>query len=174
MIRLVIADDHAVVREGVKRILADRRDLQVVGEARTTRELFAIVARRPCDVVLLELLLPDHSGLEVLQEFTQRFPTLPVLVFTVQTEPHYAVRAFKAGAAGFLTKSSLPQELVRAIRKVAQGDAMSVRRWRSTCWGKWEGKSTHRSICASPIESTPCCVGSPQARRSKNWPPTCQ
>jgi DNA-binding NarL/FixJ family response regulator len=121
MIRIAIADDHAVVREGVKRILADTRDLQIVGEARTGQELFAIVAGQPCDVVLLDLLLPDQSGLEVLHKLKQRFPTLPVVLFRVQPEMQYGVRALKAGAAGYLTKSSLPQALVRAIRKVARG-----------------------------------------------------
>lgn len=126
MVRLVIADDHPVVREGMKRIMTDTRDLQVVGEAHTGRELLAVVARQPCDVVLLELLLPDQSGLEVLEHLRHRFPTLPVVVFSVQPETHYAVRAFKAGAAGYLTKSSLPKELVRAIRKVARGGGRYV------------------------------------------------
>jgi DNA-binding NarL/FixJ family response regulator len=122
MARVVIADDHAVVREGVKAILADTRDLQVTGEARTGRELFAVVAHQPCDVVLLDLLLPDQSGLEVLQELKHCLPKLPVLVFSVQPETRYAVRAFKTGAAGYLTKCSLPRELVRAIRKAARGE----------------------------------------------------
>jgi DNA-binding NarL/FixJ family response regulator len=121
MVRLVIADDHPVVCEGMKRIMADTQDLQIVGEARTGRELFEIVARQPCDVVLLELLLPDQSGLEVLEHLRHRFPKLPVVVFSAQPETHYAVRAFKAGAAGYLTKSSLPKELLSAIRKVARG-----------------------------------------------------
>jgi two-component system, NarL family, invasion response regulator UvrY len=120
MIRIAIADDHPVVREGVKRILADTRDLQVIGEACTGQELLAMVARQPCDMVLLDLLLPDQSGLNVLQELTQRVPTLPVVVFSVQPEMHYGVRALKAGAVGYLTTSSLPQELVRAIRRVAR------------------------------------------------------
>jgi DNA-binding NarL/FixJ family response regulator len=126
MVRLVIADDHPVVREGMKRIMADTRDLQVVGEARSGRELFEIVARQPCDVVLLELLLPDQSGLEVLEQLKHRFPKLPVVIFSVQPEPHYAVRAFKAGAVGYLTKSSLPKELIRAIRQVARGGGRYV------------------------------------------------
>lgn len=126
MVGLVIADDHPVVREGVKRILADTRDLQVVGEACTGRELFALVARQPCDVVLLELLLPDQSGLEVLQQLRQRVPTLPTVVFSAQPETPYAVRAFKAGAAGYLSKSSQPKELVRALRKVARGGGRYV------------------------------------------------
>ena len=126
MVRLVIADDHPVVCEGMKRIMADTQDLQIVGEARTGRELFEIVARQPCDVVLLELLLPDQSGLEVLEHLRHRFPKLPVVVFSVQPEIYYAVRAFKAGAAGYLTKSSLPKELVRAIRKVVRGGGRYV------------------------------------------------
>jgi len=120
MVRLVIADDQPVVCEGMKRIMADTQDLQIVGEARTGRELFEIVARQPCDVVLLELLLPDQSGLEVLEHLRHRFPKLPVVVFSAQPKMHYAVRAFKAGAAGYLTKRSLPKELVRAIRKVVR------------------------------------------------------
>jgi DNA-binding NarL/FixJ family response regulator len=121
MIQVVIADDHAVVREGIKRILAETRDLLVAGEACTGRELLALLARQRSDVVLLDLLLPDRHGLEVLQALKHHLPKLPVLVFSVQPEAHYAVRAVEAGAAGYLTKRSLPRELVRAIRKVARG-----------------------------------------------------
>jgi DNA-binding NarL/FixJ family response regulator len=120
MIRIVIADDHPIVREGVRRLLTDTPDLQVVGEARDAQELFTIVAREPCDVVLLDLMLPDMDGLEVLQTLTRRLPQLPVLVFSVQSEAQYAIRAMMAGAAGYLTKSGLPRDLVRAIRQVAR------------------------------------------------------
>jgi DNA-binding NarL/FixJ family response regulator len=120
MIRIVIADDHPIVREGVRRLLTDTPDLQVVGEAGDAQELFTIVAREPCDVVLLDLMLPDMDGLEVLQTLTRRLPQLPVLVFSVQSEAQYAIRAMMAGAAGYLTKSGLPRDLVRAIRQVAR------------------------------------------------------
>jgi DNA-binding NarL/FixJ family response regulator len=118
MLHVVVTDDHPIVREGVRRLLTDTPDLRVVGEAGDARELFAILAREPCDVVLLDLMLPDMDGLEVLQSLAQRFPSLPVLVFSVQSEAEYAIRTMTAGAIGYLTKNSLPRELVNAVRQV--------------------------------------------------------
>ena len=121
MIRVLIADDHAVVREGVKRILAEAADLVIAGEASHGQEILAKVATEAWDVVLLDISMPGRNGLEVLQQLRHLRPTLPVLVFSMHPENQYAVRAFQAGAAGYLTKDSIPQELVTAIRKVLQG-----------------------------------------------------
>ena len=121
MIRVLIADDHIVVREGLKRIFADSHSIEVTGEARAGREVLAMVASEVCDVVLLDMSLPDMHGLEVLKRLKQTHPTLPVLVFSVHPEHQYAVRAIKAGAAGYLTKDSESEELVAALCKVVQG-----------------------------------------------------
>jgi two-component system invasion response regulator UvrY len=121
MIRILVADDHAVVREGVKRIVADTSDLVVAAEASQSQEVLSKVAARTCDVVLLDISMPGRSGLEILQQLKRAHPALPVLVFSVHPENQYALRAFKAGASGYLTKDSIPEELVTAIRKVERG-----------------------------------------------------
>jgi DNA-binding NarL/FixJ family response regulator len=121
MIRILVADDHAVVREGVKRIVADTSDLVVAAEASQSQEVLSKVAARTCDVVLLDISMPGRSGLEILQQLKRAHPALPVLVFSVHPENQYALRVFKAGASGYLTKDSIPEELVTAIRKVVRG-----------------------------------------------------
>jgi DNA-binding NarL/FixJ family response regulator len=121
MIRILIGDDHAVVREGVKRILDETSDLMVAGEASHGQEVLAKVAAEAWDVVLLDISMPGRNGLEVLQQLRALHPSLPVLVFSMHPEDQYAVRAFRAGAAGYLTKDSLPEELISAIRKVMGG-----------------------------------------------------
>lgn len=121
MIRLLIADDHTVVREGVKRIIADTPDLVVAGEASTGQEVKDQMATATWDAVLLDISLPDSSGMEVLHHLKRHHPRLPILMFSVHPEGQYAVRALRAGASGYLTKDSAPSELVTAIRKVVQG-----------------------------------------------------
>ncbi len=120
MIRIFVVDDHAEVREGVKRIAEDTEDLRVTGEASTGQEVVEQMVNQAWDVVLLDITMPGQSGLEVLHHLTQTYPSLRVLMFSVHSEPRYAVQAFKAGAAGYLTKDR-PEELVKAIRQVAQG-----------------------------------------------------
>jgi DNA-binding NarL/FixJ family response regulator len=121
MTRILVVDDHAVVREGVKRILADTNDLTVAGEASQGHEVLAKVSAESWDLVLLDISMPGRSGLEILQQLKTMYPALPVLVFSMHPENQYAVRAFKAGATGYLTKESMPEELVLAIRTVVQG-----------------------------------------------------
>ena len=120
MIRVLIADDHAVVREGLKRIVAQNADMTVVGEAGTGHEVLEFVRARECDVVLLDLSMPGKDGLETLKELRANKPHLPVLVLSVYPEDQYAVRLLRAGASGYLTKESAPEELVAAIRKVSR------------------------------------------------------
>lgn len=119
--RVLVADDHATVREGIRRFLADTTDLMVAREACAAPELFEAVAAGDCDTVLLDVSLPGRDGLDVLKELKQRYPTLPVLMFSVYAEEQYAIRALKTGAAGYVTKSSEPEILITALRKVAQG-----------------------------------------------------
>jgi two-component system, NarL family, invasion response regulator UvrY len=121
MMRIFIADDHAVIREGVKQILADTTDMCVVGEASDMQELLARVAEHPCDVVLLDSTLPRQNGLTPLNALKQMQPQLPVLVFDGQQEHHSIMEAFKSGAAGYLSKDCQPGVLVQAIRRVVQG-----------------------------------------------------
>lgn len=121
MIRVFIADDHAIVREGVKRIISDADDMCVAGEAADGPELLALVAGDGVDVVLLDLAMPGMGGLEVIQQIHQRKPRLAVLVVSMHAADQYAVRAIKAGAAGYINKGRPPKELLAAIRTVAAG-----------------------------------------------------
>jgi DNA-binding NarL/FixJ family response regulator len=121
MIRVLIADDHAVVREGLKRIVADNADMTVAGEAATGHEVLDFARRHECDLVLLDLAMPGKDGLDTLGELKALRPRLPVLVLSVYPEEQYAVRLLRAGAAGYLTKESAPEELVAAIRRVSRG-----------------------------------------------------
>jgi DNA-binding NarL/FixJ family response regulator len=121
MVRILLADDHTVVREGVKRILQDIPDLEVADEATTGQEVLAWAETNTCDVVLLDISLPGANGLETLKQLRRKQTMLPVLMFSVHPEEQYAVRALKAGASGYLTKGCEPHELIAALRKVAQG-----------------------------------------------------
>jgi DNA-binding NarL/FixJ family response regulator len=121
MIRVIIADDHAAVRRGVKDILADEADMEIGAEASTSQELLELVRKQAWDAVVLDISLPGRSGLEVLSELKQERPSLPVLVHTMHAEDQFAVRALRAGAAGYLTKDSPPTELVKALRKIVAG-----------------------------------------------------
>jgi DNA-binding NarL/FixJ family response regulator len=121
MIRALIADDHAVVRQGLKQILGDTPEMVVAGEATTGQEVLDKVRAETWDVVVLDISMPDRSGLDVLKQLRSERPRLPVLVLSMHSEDQYAVRVLKAGASGYLTKDSAPDELVKAIRKVVSG-----------------------------------------------------
>ena len=121
MIRILIVDDHAVVRNGVKLIFADEPDSATFGEAGTAQEALHLVREQEWDVVLMDIALGDRSGLEVLKDLKSIRPKLPVLMLSMHSEAQYARRAFKAGASGYITKDSTPEELARAIDKVATG-----------------------------------------------------
>jgi two-component system invasion response regulator UvrY len=122
MTHVLLVDDHAVVREGVKRILAGVPDIVVAGEAEHARDVYAALATDAFDLVLLDVSLPQHNGLEILTHLHSAYSDLPVLIFSVHPERQYVVRALQEGAAGYLLKSSAPRELVTAIRKIAQGE----------------------------------------------------
>ena len=121
MTRILVVDDHAIVRQGLKQILADTPDLVVAGEASTGQEALEKVRTGQWDVVVLDISLPDRSGLTVLEQLKTQYPDLPVLVLSMHAEEQYAVRVMKAGAAGYLPKESAPDQLVSAIHKVARG-----------------------------------------------------
>jgi Response regulator containing a CheY-like receiver domain and an HTH DNA-binding domain len=121
MMRILIADDHAVVRDGVKKILEEQPDEVTYGEARTAQEALRLVYEENWDIVVLDISLGGRSGLEVLKELKQVRPKLPVLILSMHSEEQYASRAFKAGAAGYITKDSSRAELIKAINKVIKG-----------------------------------------------------
>jgi len=121
MIRVIIVDDHPVVRRGLKQIIAAEQEMQVVGEAENAREALHVIRQTACDAVILDITLPDGSGLDVLSRLKSERPTLPVLIMSIHDEEPYALRVLKAGASGYLMKDSLPEELIKAIRKIASG-----------------------------------------------------
>jgi len=121
MIRILIADDHAVVRQGLIQIVSDTSDIVVSDEAINGREVLAKISKNKYDVVVLDIGMPDFSGLDILNEIKKEYPKLPVLMLSIYPEEQYAVRALKAGASGYLTKKVAPEELIRAIRKVYSG-----------------------------------------------------
>ncbi|MBI5242078.1 MAG: response regulator transcription factor [Elusimicrobia bacterium] len=121
MIRVLIADDHPVVRKGVKQILKETRDIVVADEAFDGQEALSKAFKNDYDVVLLDISLPGRSGLEILKQLKVVKPKLPILILSVHPEEQYAVRTIKAGASGYLTKESAPDELITAIRIVARG-----------------------------------------------------
>jgi len=121
MKRILIIDDHEVVREGVKKIFEEQPGEHVFGEASTVPEALQLAREEDWDVAVLDLSLGDRSGLEVLKDLKQIRPTLRVLILSMHSEEQYARRAFKAGAAGYITKDSPRAEFVKAINKVAEG-----------------------------------------------------
>lgn len=121
MIRIIIADDHSVVRRGIKEILADEPDMEVAAEACTAQELLDVIPKHPCDAIILDIGLPGRSGLQVLEQLKQGHSPIPVLIHTMHPEEQFAIRALRAGAAGYLTKDSAPNELVTALRKIVTG-----------------------------------------------------
>src|SRR6185369_10627178 len=121
MARILIVDDHAVVRDGVRRIFEQQEDETTVGEASTAQEAVQLVRGANWDAVVLDISLGGRSGLDLIKELKQIRPKLPVLILSMHSEEQYARRAFKAGAAGYITKDSSRTELASAINKVAAG-----------------------------------------------------
>lgn len=123
MIRIVIADDHAIVREGLKRIITSADDMTVVGEAADGSEVMQQVRGADFDVLLLDLSMPGRSGMELIKLVRGEKPRLRILVLSMHQELQYAVRAIKSGASGYLTKESAPLQLLQVLRKIAAGGA---------------------------------------------------
>jgi DNA-binding NarL/FixJ family response regulator len=123
VIRIVIADDHAIVREGLKRIVSSADDLQVVAEAANGTEVMQRVRESEFDVLVLDLSMPGRSGMELIKLVRSEKPKVRILVLSMHQELQYAVRAIKSGASGYLTKESAPGQLEQAIRKIAAGGA---------------------------------------------------
>lgn len=121
MIKILIADDHAIVREGLKQIFSQTTDMVVVAEASNGQEVMDKIGKNDLNLVVLDITMPGKSGLEVLREIKGQRPELPVLILSMYPEDQYAERVLKAGASGYLTKDSAPDELVKAIRQISQG-----------------------------------------------------
>ena len=121
MIKILIADDHAIVREGLKQIVAEESDMKVTGEAGNADEVFEILKTNNFDIAILDINMPGKSGLDLLKDLKIQYPKLPVLILSMYGEEQYGIRALKAGALGYLRKVSAPNELVTAIRKIVSG-----------------------------------------------------
>lgn len=121
MIKVLIVDDHAIVREGLKQVLSETPTIAVSGEAAGGQDALTRLREQKYDVVLLDISLEDRSGLDILKQIKSYWPELAVLILTMHREDEYALRSLRAGAAGYLTKRSAPNELVAAIQKVASG-----------------------------------------------------
>jgi DNA-binding NarL/FixJ family response regulator len=121
MTRVLIADDHALVRDGLQHILQKASGFEVVGQANDSASTIALVRSHPAEVLVLDLSMPGRNGVELIRQIKEETPSLRILVLTMHAEQQYAVRAFKAGASGYLTKESASAELVAAVSKVASG-----------------------------------------------------
>lgn len=124
MIRVLLADDHTIVREGLKRMLAEVTDIEVAAEASHGAEVMAALRAAEFSVLVLDLSMPGRSGIELIRQIRGEFPRLPILVLTMHQEEQYAVRAIRAGAGGYLTKGTAAADLVAAIRKLATGGVL--------------------------------------------------
>ena len=121
MTNIIIVDDHPIVRQGLKQVLSEEPDMAMFGEAQNSQEVLELIRKQDWDIVVLDISMPGRGGLDVLKEIKHEQPKLPVLILSIHPEDQYAVRALKAGASGYLTKESAPEELVRAIRKILRG-----------------------------------------------------
>lgn len=121
MIKILMADDHAIVREGLKQIVAEESDMKVTGEASNADDVFEILKTNNFDIAIIDINMPGKSGLDVLKDLKVQLPKLPVLILSMYGEEQYGIRALKAGASGYLRKASAPNELVAAIRKIVSG-----------------------------------------------------
>ncbi|HUU50675.1 MAG TPA: response regulator transcription factor [Nitrospinota bacterium] len=121
MIKVIIADDHRIVREGLKRILDETHDIKVIGEASTGIEAIQKIEANPPDVLILDISMPDMDGLDATKQIHETFPKLPILILTVHLPKQYALRLFRAGAKGYLVKDVASEELVKALRKLNAG-----------------------------------------------------
>jgi two-component system invasion response regulator UvrY len=121
MIRILIADDHFIVRQGLKQVISDTPDLQIENEACDGQEVLSYIRKNDYDIVILDISMPGRNGIEVLKEIKTIKPNIEVLILSMHPEEQFAIRALRAGAAGYLTKKSISQEIVSAIRTISSG-----------------------------------------------------
>ena len=122
MIRILIADDHTIVRDGLRRLVAAEADMTIAGEAQNGVEVMEAVREKSVDVVLLDISMPGRNGLETLKELKRLHPSVSVIILSMHPKDQYAVRVLRAGASGYITKESAPEELILAIRKAFSGE----------------------------------------------------
>lgn len=120
-IKILIADDHAIVREGLKQIVSEEKDMIVCGEADNSDKIMELLEKEKWSILILDINMPGKNGLEILKDVKQLYPDLPVLILSMFSEEQYGLRAIKAGASGYLKKVSAPDELIKAIRKIVGG-----------------------------------------------------
>jgi DNA-binding NarL/FixJ family response regulator len=139
VIKILIADDHSVVRRGIKQILSEEKDMEVLGEASNAGEIMDLLFAHEWDLLILDITMPGKNGLDTLIEIKQRKPNLNVLILSMHPDEEIAIRALKTGASGYLSKESVPEELIKAIRAVCRG-------------GRYLSESITESIAYSSIE----------------------
>jgi len=143
MIRVLVADDHTLVRKGLKEVIEESQQMKVTAEAGNAEEVMAAVKSGDIDVVVLDIAMPGKSGLEILKELKALQPRLPVLMLSMYPEERYAVRVLRAGASGYLTKSGAPEELILAINKIAHGERYISAAVAEVLAAELKGDSTH-------------------------------
>jgi two-component system invasion response regulator UvrY len=121
MIKIIIADDHPLIRKGIKDVLEEEMDFNVVADAAFPHEVINGIQEHDPDILITDLSMPGRSGLELISDVRQLYPKLPILVLTMHPEERFAVRALKAGVAGYLTKDTKPEEIVKAVRQIISG-----------------------------------------------------
>jgi DNA-binding NarL/FixJ family response regulator len=121
VIKILIVDDHAVVRQGLRKILSEQPDMAVIDEAGSAEQLMEIVGTKKWDILIMDISMPGKSGLDVLKQLHQEQPRLPILFLSMLPEEQFAVRVLQAGASGYMTKETAPEELVKAVRKICAG-----------------------------------------------------
>jgi len=149
MIRVLIADDHAIVRQGLKKILDESPDIKIVAEHANGADALRWIRANDCDVALLDIAMPGRSGIEVLKQLHEEKPKLPILILSIYPEDQYAVRLIKAGADGYLTKESAPEVVMEAVRRVAAGKkyiSPAVAEMLANEFGTQEGKLPHETL----------------------------
>jgi len=156
MTRIVIADDHAVVRKGLRLILADADELHVAGEAASADELLTLLRTRPVDAVILDVGLGERDGIEVMKQIRASFPRVPVLMISMHSEDIFAMRALRAGASGYIEKSAAPELLLDAVRRVAAGgkyvSAAMAERLTENAAGEAPGSLPHERLSDREFE----------------------
>jgi len=148
-IKVLLADDHSIVRAGLRRIVEESDDIQVIAEAGDGREAIVSVQKNPPDVAVIDISMPGMDGLELISHLRSYFPELPVLVLTMYEEEQYVVRAFEAGAMGYITKQSAPEQLLSAIRKVNSGSRYLTEQTAELLAFRVARKGTDRSLLDS-------------------------
>ena len=162
MISVFIADNHPVFREGLKQIVAETYDMTIVGEASTGREVIETLKKKECDILLLDIALPDVNGLDILKQLQKEKPQLPVLILTIYSADQYALRVLKAGASGYLTKDCAPNDVIIAIRKVINGETSVSSSLAENLLQKFtvNGKEPHHRLLSDREYQIMCLIGS--------------